>query len=143
MRSIDVQKFFEQYGDYGHLILRIGLGASSFFLRGIDQMRGGPERYEELGRAMGNIGIHFWPTFWGFMAVTSECIGGLLLMLGLFVRPTTLFMVFTMFIAGLQWYMRLGFTSERVHPWELGLCYLALTFMGAGKYSLDRKFGFE
>jgi putative oxidoreductase len=139
---VDVLTVFEKNREYGHLILRIGLGATSFFLRGIEQVAGGPERYQELGRAMGNIGITFAPMFWGAMAAATECVGGLFLMLGLFVRPTSAFLAFTMSMATLQWYLRLGYlSSERAHPLELGFAYLALMFLGAGKYSLDRKFG--
>ena len=37
-------------------------------------MAGGPERYEELGGAMANIGITFAPMFWGFMAAITELV---------------------------------------------------------------------
>ena len=33
--------------------------------------------------------------------------------------------------------------AARAHPLELGIAYTALLFLGAGKFSLDRKFGFD
>lgn len=136
--------FFKKHSESGHLILRIGLGATSFFFRGIQQVAGGPERYQELGGAMANIGITFAPMFWGFMAVITECVGGLFLMLGLFVRPTCALLVFTMWIAALQIFINQGnIFASRAHAFELGIAYAALLFLGAGKLSLDRKFGLD
>ncbi len=134
--------FLKKNSEFGHLILRVGLGSTSFFLRGITQMSGGAERYEELGGAMANIGITFTPLLWGFMAAFTECIGGLLLMLGLFVRPACIFLVFVMSMASIQGLVNNGtLMMARAHPLELGIAYLALRFLGVGKYSLDRKYG--
>ena len=133
--------FFKRHSESGHLILRIGLGATSFFLRGIAQLAGGPERYQELGGAMANIGITFAPMFWGFMACATEAVGGVFLMLGLFVRPTSALLVFTMWIAALQIFIGQGdIFDSRAHAFELSIAYAALLFLGAGKFSLDRKF---
>ena len=133
--------FFKRHSEAGHLILRIGLGATSFFLRGIAQLAGGPERYQELGGAMANIGITFAPMFWGFMACITEAVGGVFLMLGLFVRPTSALLVFTMWIAALQIFIGRGdIFGSQAHAFELSIAYAALLFLGAGKFSLDRKF---
>lgn len=134
--------FFEKNSEVGHVILRVGLGLTSLFLRGISQLAGGPARYEELGGAMENLGIGFAPVFWGFMAAFTEAAGGLLLVLGLFVRPACVLLVFTMLVASLQGLVNNGtLMGARAHPFELGIAYLALLFLGAGKYSLDRKLG--
>ena len=53
--------FLERYAETGHLILRVGLGFTSLFLRGISQMAGGPERWEQMGGAMAYLGITFAP----------------------------------------------------------------------------------
>lgn len=134
--------FIKRHSETGHVILRIGLGATSFFLRGIAQVAGGPERYQELGGAMANIGITFAPMFWGFTAAITELVGGLFLMLGLFVRPTSALLVFTMWVAALQTFIGRGHIfGAQAHAFELSIAYAALLFLGAGKLSLDRKFG--
>ena len=72
--------------DRALLILRIGMGLM-FFLHGYPKMMGGMEKWHGLGAyGMGSIGIHFLPTFWGFMAAFSECIGGLMIILGFQIR---------------------------------------------------------
>jgi putative oxidoreductase len=65
-------------------------------------------------------------------------------MIGLFVRPASAFLIFTMFVVCVQSFVNNGMlTGARAHPLELGIAYTALLFLGAGKFSLDRKFGFE
>ena len=92
---------------------------------------------------MGNLGIHFAPAFWGFMAAFSEGIGGLLLIVGLLVRPAAAMLVFTMFVAALM-HMNLppensasGLKGAK-YAIEMGIVFLALVFTGAGRFSLDR-----
>jgi putative oxidoreductase len=93
---------------------------------------------------MGYLGITFAPVFWGLMASLAEAVGGLCLLIGLFVRPASAFLVFTMFVVCVQSFINNGMlTAARAHPLELGIAYAALLFLGAGKFSLDRKFGFE
>jgi len=89
---------------------------------------------------MGNIGITFLPTFWGFMASASECVGGLLILLGLFTRPAALLMAATMAIATLS-HLAKGDTLAKgaSHPFELLIVFIGLYFLGAGLHSLDNK----
>ena len=72
--------------DYGLLIIRIGIGVM-FMLHGYPKLLGGAEMWEKIGGSMGNIGIHFAPTFWGFMASFAEFAGGLCLVVGFLFRP--------------------------------------------------------
>ena len=141
--AVPVLAFLERHSELGHVILRVGLGFTSLFLRGISQLAGGPERWEEMGGAMQHLGITFAPVFWGLMASLAEAAGGLLLLLGLFVRPACAFLIFTMFVVCVQSFINNGMLmGARAHPLELGIAYVGLMFLGAGRYSLDRKFGF-
>ncbi|MDH3418361.1 MAG: DoxX family protein [Gammaproteobacteria bacterium] len=134
--------FFERHAESGHLILRVGLGFTSLFLRGIWQLAGGPERWEQMGGAMAYFGITFAPVFWGLLASLAEAVGGLCLMIGLFVRPAAAILIVTMFVICVYHLNNSGtLLMARAHAVELGIGYMALLFMGAGKYSLDRKFG--
>ena len=137
-------RFFERNAETGHVVLRVGLGFTSFFLRGIWQLAGGPERWEELGGAMAHFGITFAPVFWGLMAALTEAVGGLCLLIGLFVRPACALLIFLMFVICVHVYINFGtLMMARAHGLELGIAYTALLFLGAGKFSLDRKFGLE
>ena len=136
--------FFERHADIGHVILRVGLGFTSLFLRGIWQLAGGPERWEQMGGAMAYLGITFAPVFWGLLGSLAEAVGGLCLLIGLFVRPAAAILVLTMFVICVYVYFNNGtLMMARAHGVELAIAYTALLFLGPGKFSLDRKFGFD
>jgi putative oxidoreductase len=139
-----MMKSLAAYSDSAPLILRIGLGLTQLFAHGIPKLLEGPERWEALGRAMGTLGITFAPMFWGFMAGAVETVGGLLLLVGLAVRPTSVALLFVMFVAAAQNVATAGsLAGGRAHPIDAGVGLLALLVLGAGKYSLDRKWGLE
>lgn len=126
-----------KYNNTALLLMRIGLGIM-MMLHGYPKLAGGAERWTKLGNAMGNIGIHFAPLAWGFMAAITESIGGLFLLLGLFFRPVALLLMFTMIIAATK-HLSSGETlSDASHAIELGFVFLALFIMGPGKYSVDK-----
>ena len=138
-------KSLGDYLDSVPLILRIGLGGTQLFSHGLPKLFE-PERWAGLGGAMANLGITFAPTFWGFMAGFTEALGGLLLIIGLLVRPTSVVLIFVLFVAGLQNVVTAGLAGlagGRAHPIDAGIGLLALLVLGAGKWSLDRKLGFE
>ena len=68
--------------DLGQLVIRLGIGGMFGLVHGWKKVMAGPELWEKLGGSMGQLGIHFWPSFWGFMAMSAEFGGGLLLLLG-------------------------------------------------------------
>jgi putative oxidoreductase len=137
-------KSLGKYRDLAPLVLRIGLGTTQFAAHGMPKLLEGPERWERLGAAIQAIGIGFAPLFWGFMAAATETVGGLLLIVGLFVRPTSLVLTFVMFVAAAQNLVETGnLTGGRAHPVDMGIGLLALLLLGAGKHSLDRKFGLD
>jgi putative oxidoreductase len=137
-------KSLGNYSDLVPLILRLGLGTTHVFSHGIPKLLEGPERWEGTGRAMGNLGITFAPMFWGFMAGATEAVGGLLLILGLFVRPTSVVLLFVLFVAAVQNLANAGnLTGGRAHPVDAGFGLLAILILGAGKYSLERKWGLD
>ena len=82
--------------DAGLLMLRLTLGAIFLWAHGWDKLSGGTKVWQALGAAMGNIGITFWPTFWGFLATMAETAGIVLFMIGLAFRPACLCVAITM-----------------------------------------------
>ena len=77
-----------RHADLGLLVIRLGVGLSLLLFHGWGKITGGPERWERTGREMANLGIRFYPVFWGLMAALAESLGAVLLMLGLFFRPS-------------------------------------------------------
>src|SRR6188768_572793 len=94
-------KFLGKYRDAGLLFMRLGLGVI-IMLHGLPKLMGGPAKWKGVGMAMGNLGISIYPKFWGFLAATTEGIGGMLLIIGIFYRPVALLLAFTMAVAALQ-----------------------------------------
>ncbi|MGE3843706.1 MAG: DoxX family protein [Vicinamibacterales bacterium] len=131
-----------KYTEIVPLFLRVFLGMTMLFSHGIPKLME-PERWEATGKAMASIGIGFAPTFWGFMAGATEALGGALLLLGLFVRPTSAVLIFVLFVAAAQNVMTAGsLGGGRAHPVDAMAGFIALLILGAGQYSLDWKFGF-
>ncbi|MFA7344277.1 MAG: DoxX family protein [Terrimicrobiaceae bacterium] len=127
-----------QYRDVGILILRAGIGVM-MVLHGWSKLAGGQHKWEEVGGAMGYLGIAFWPVLWGFLAAMSETLGGALLAVGFLTRYAALFITGTMVVATtMMYHVGHGSFSEWSHPAEIGLVCLSLVVIGAGKYSVDR-----
>jgi putative oxidoreductase len=126
-----------QYRNTGLLIMRVGLGIM-MIMHGYPKLFGGTEKWEKIGGAMTNIGIDFAPTFWGFMAATAEGVGGVLILLGLFFRPTCILIIFTMIIAAITHLSKGDGLMGASHAIELAFAFAGLLVLGAGKYSVDK-----
>ncbi len=130
---------FLKNADLGIFILRVGLGVMFVVAHGLPKLLGGPERWEGVGNAMKLVGIDFSPALWGFLAGSIEVIGGVLLVLGVFVRPAAFSLVCMLTIATLQVLSRgEGLYSSNAQSLQVGIACLALVFLGCGKYALDR-----
>jgi putative oxidoreductase len=125
--------------DLGLLVLRVGIGVMEIVVHGFPKLMGGTERWKKLGTALEPFGIHFWPTFWGFMAMASEFGGGILLVVGLFTRPAAALLLFTMCVATSRHLLNDEGLKGASHAIELGVVMGALLFLGPGRYSLDAK----
>jgi putative oxidoreductase len=132
-----IKNFLSKYSDAGILFIRIGIGFSFIFVHGWGKISGGPAMWEKIGSAMGNYGLSFAPTFWGFMASASEFGGGILILLGLFTRPASAFMAFTMLTAFMMHTSKLDPWNKAIYPMEMFAVFMGLLFIGAGKYSID------
>lgn len=125
--------------DAGLLVLRVGLGAMMVY-HGVPKLAGGPAKWAKLGAAVEALGVHLWPTFWGFAAGCAETFGGALLAIGLLTRPAAALLLTTMVVAAANHLRKDGF-ADATHALDDGIVFLALLFLGAGRYSLDARFG--
>ena len=131
-----------KYRDYAPLFVRLMLGTTLVFAHGLPKLMS-PDRWEREGALMAMFGITFAPVFWGFMAGFSEFVAGLLFWVGLAVRPASIMMMWVMFVAMLRNVLAGRLGGGDVHPWDFTAGLVALLILGAGAYSLDRKFGFD
>jgi putative oxidoreductase len=86
---------------------------------------------------MANLGIDFMPVFWGFMAAFAETFGAVFLILGLFYRPATFMLAFTMFVAMMTHLAKLDPWNRVGYPMELMFVFIGLFLIGPGRFSLD------
>ncbi len=131
---------FTKLGKYNNtalLLLRIGIGAM-MMMHGYPKLSGGVEKWEKLGGAMAAIGIKVLPTLWGFMAAITESIGGLFFLLGLFFRPTSFFLLFTMVVATAMHLKDGENIMDASHSIELAVVFLSMFIIGPGRYSVDK-----
>ena len=131
-------QFLEKYRDEGLLILRIGIGAM-FIWHGWPKITGGPMFWEKLGMATGSVGIHFAPTFFGFMSAFAEFGGGLCLILGIGTRLASTLLFINMAVAASMHLSHGDGLKGASHAIEDGIVFLSLIFIGPGKYSVDEK----
>ncbi|PKL47031.1 MAG: DoxX family protein [Candidatus Riflebacteria bacterium HGW-Riflebacteria-2] len=122
----------------GLFVLRVGFGIV-MMIHGVPKLMAGPELWAKLGTAMGVFGIHFAPTFWGFMAAFSEGIGGLFLVLGLGVRVFAALLAFTMLVATLMHYMKGDTFSVYSHALSLAIVFFSLMICGGGNWSIGAR----
>ncbi|MEW6202460.1 MAG: DoxX family protein [bacterium] len=131
-------KSLERYHDAGLLVLRIGIGIM-FALHGYPKITGGPEKWTMIGGAIGFLGIHFAPVFWGFMAAVSEFCGGILLVVGFLFRPASVLLTITMIVATSMHIGKGDTFGQYSHALESAILFLSLFLIGPGKYSIDAR----
>jgi putative oxidoreductase len=131
----------DRYRDLGLLILRLGIGLNMLIFHGWDKITAGPALWQKVGGAMGNLGIHFLPIFWGFMAATAESVAATLVALGLFYRPAAAMAAFTMLVATI---VHLKMPADAPNAGWSGAAdallyltaFIGLGILGPGKFSL-------
>jgi len=129
----------KNYSDAALLFLRITLGGLFIRLHGWPMLAGGVSKWKTVGGAMKHLGITFLPAFWGFMAAFSESIGCLLLVIGLFFRPSALMLVLTLLVAAIDDFAKpQGSLVAASHALELMLVFFTLIFVGPGRFSVDK-----
>ena len=123
--------------DFALLILRCGIGIM-FILHGYPKMVGGVEKWTGLGHyGMGAIGFDFFPTFWGFMAAFSEFVGGIMVVLGIYIRYFAFLIFITMSVAAATHLSSGDGIMGASHAIESAFIFLSLFISGAGKYSVQ------
>ncbi len=121
--------------DAGLLVIRLGVGAM-FVVFGWKKWTGGRNTWEYLGGAMASFGITAWPVFWGFLAMFAELVGGLMLLLGLLVRPFAAMLCFTMIAAAAMLVGNGAPLVQYSHAINMAVVFAGLMFSGGGRFAL-------
>jgi putative oxidoreductase len=131
-----VLQFLGKYREGGLLLIRGSLGLIFIFL--IAPVLWSPGSWEHFGSAMRHLDFHSHFKFWGIAGAVLGCVGGVLMVLGLFFRIGVLLaLVVTIVNLVAVWGGRGGF-SARLPALEMSILLLSLLFIGPGKYSVDK-----
>lgn len=128
----------DRFRDLGLLILRVGVGFM-FMHHGYPKLFGGVEKWEAIGSVLKMWGIDWMPFFWGFLAATSEFVGGALLILGTMFRTACFFLFATMVTVASMHLGQGDGLQGASHAIEAGILFLSLILIGPGQYAVSRK----
>ena len=130
-------QFLGKYRETGLLLFRASIGLIVIMLIA-PVLWNGQGSWERFGSAMEHLDIHGHYKFWGFFGAALGCAGAVLMVLGLFFRVGTLFVLIVTLVhlVGV-WASHHDFHS-RVPALEMSILLLSLLFIGPGKYSVDK-----
>lgn len=126
------------------LALRIGLGVI-FTAHGLQKafgLFGGTGMINGLSSMLQEIG--FRPAiFWAYLAAYVELIGGIFLVLGIFVRTSSVLLLILIAVAAIKVHLKGGFFLANggiEYTFLIAAACISLIITGAGRFSLWRRF---
>ena len=128
--------FLAKYRETGLLLLRVSLGLL-FILYAAPPLMGGPKAWAQFGAGAGHFGLHSHLQMWGFLGSLLGCLGGVLMIFGLFFRIGDLLVLVLAIGHAIAVYKGTGF---RVALPSIEMCFVltGLLFIGPGQYSVDK-----
>jgi putative oxidoreductase len=129
-------QFLAKYSDFGLLLLRVSLGIL-FILYTAPALMSGPSGWAHFGAGARNFGIHSHFQVWGFIGALLGCIGGVLVIFGLFFRPGVLVLLVLAIAHAIGVKHGSGFRTALP---SIEMCFVlaGILFVGPGKYSVDK-----
>jgi putative oxidoreductase len=128
--------FLAKYSDFGLLLLRVSLGVL-FIIYTAPVLMGGPNAWSHFGAGIKNLGIHSTFQVWGFIGALLGCVGGVLVILGLFFRPGILVLLVLAIAHAIGVKHGSGFRTA-LPSIEVCFVLVGILFVGPGKYSVDK-----
>jgi putative oxidoreductase len=129
-------QFLGKYREGGLLLIRASLGLIFIFL--LAPVLWSPGNWEHFGSAMRHLDFHSHFKFWGVLGAVLGCVGGVLMVLGLFFRIGVLCVLLVTIVDLIAvWGGRGGFAA-RLPALEMSILLVSLLFVGPGKYSVDK-----
>lgn len=128
--------FLAKYRETGLLLIRVSVGLL-FILYAAPALMGGPKAWGQFGAGAAHFGLHSHAQFWGFLGSFLGCLGGVLMIFGLFFRIGVLLVLLLAVAHAITVYNGPGF---RVALPSLEICFVlvGILFIGPGKYSVDK-----
>ena len=124
---------FKKYDSYAPLILRFFAGVIFAYSGYMKLFMMGPSAFAQM------LSMLPMPMFWAWLVSLVEFVGGIALIVGLFVRWSALFLTITMIVATVMMFGAQGMMGVTAPFWGIALS-LALFFTGAGSHwNLEKK----
>ena len=133
-----------QHPDLGLFIIRAVLAGILIFA-GLSKFQGGESVLNMVGANIKYIGLspgtnNAVTLMFGFLAAASELAGGVLLLVGLLFRTSTLILMGTMLVATLYKFQTTdGDLTQYGYPMLVLFVLLGLLFTGPGKFCLQKE----
>lgn len=132
-----VLKFLGKYREAGLLLLRASVGLI-FILICAPVLLSGEHRWWQFGSAMRVFNFHSHLDWWGFLGALAGCVGGIFMMLGFAFRIGILLA----FLVALANAIAVAHHEHGLYsimiPIEAVIILVCLSFIGPGKYSVDK-----
>ncbi len=128
--------FLAKYREAGLLLIRVSIGLL-VILYTAPVLISGPKAWANFGAGAVHFGLHSHHQLWGFLGSLLGCLGGVLMIFGLFFRIGVLLVLVLAMGHALAVYEGSGF---RVALPSIEMCFvlLGILFIGPGKYSVDK-----
>ncbi|HKP93403.1 MAG TPA: hypothetical protein VJS88_05860 [Chthoniobacterales bacterium] len=128
--------FLAKYREFGLLLIRLSLGLL-FILYTAPVLLGGGSAWGHFGAGVRTYGIHSHYQLWGFLGALAGCVGGILMIFGLFFRVGVLLLLLLALAHAIGLAKASGF---RIALPSIELCFVlaGILFVGPGKYSVDK-----
>lgn len=119
------------------LLLRVSIGIIFILICG-PALLGGESRWWHFGSAMRALNFHAHLDWWGFFGALAGCIGAILMVLGLAFRLGILLVFLIAVINAVAVSQHDHSLGNTIIPVEVCVILIALSFLGPGKYSVDK-----
>jgi putative oxidoreductase len=134
--AVAALQFLGKYREGGLLLIRASLGL--IFIALLAPVLWTPGSWDHLGSAMRHLDFHSHFKFWGIVGALLGCVGGVLMVLGLFFRIGVLCaLIVTIVDLVAAWSARGGFLM-RLPALEMSILLVSVLLVGPGKYSVDK-----
>jgi putative oxidoreductase len=131
-------KSLSRFHDFGVLVLRLAFGFQLVKVSWQNALMPA-EKMPEFINYLTSLGFPF-PTVGAYVSTYTEFIGGILLILGLWVLPTAMLLIINFTMAFFLAHIAVSDTYQNTFPSaNLVAVNLFLLFNGAGKYSVDNR----
>jgi len=129
-------QFLGKYRETGLLLIRGSLGL--IFIALIAPVLWNQDSWEHVGSAMRHLDFHSHFKFWGVVGAVLGCVGGVLMILGLFFRIGVLLALVVTLVHLIALWGGRGDFYARLPALEMSIPLVSLLLVGPGKYSVDK-----